>query len=91
MENGGTLEHAQQIVAWVQAFVDVENRAKVVDLETIESEDWTLNIPRYVLLPIGEEIPLLPDAVAAFKHALAEARAAEDRLREAITEGGWLA
>ena len=42
-------------------------------------KDWTLNISRYVLPPIGEDIPPLPEAVAAFKQALADARAAEDR------------
>ena len=55
-----------------------------------EAEGWTLNISRYVLPPIGEDIPPLPEAVAAFKQALAEARAAEDRLREVLIEGGWL-
>ena len=83
-------EHAAQIVAWVRAFNDVEDRAKVVGLDEIKAEDWTLNISRYVLPPIGEEIPPLPEAVTAFKQALAEARTAEDRLREVLTEGGWL-
>lgn len=83
-------EHAGQIVAWVRAFRDVEDRAKVVTLDEIKAEDWTLNISRYVLPPIGEDIPPLPEAVAAFKQALTECRAAEDRLREVLTEGGWL-
>jgi type I restriction enzyme M protein len=83
-------EHAGKIVAWVQAFENVENRAKVVELGAIESNDWTLNISRYVLPPIGEEIPPLPEAVAAFKRALAEARASEDTLRKVLIEGGWL-
>ena len=52
------LEHAEQIVSWARAFEDVDDRAKVVGLEEIESEDWTLNISRYVLPPIGDEIPL---------------------------------
>ena len=43
-----------------------------------------------VLPPIGEDIPPLPEAIAAFKDALTEARAAEDRLRTVLTEGGWL-
>lgn len=84
------VKHAEQIVAWVRAFKDVEARAKVVGLDEIEAEDWTLNISRYVMPPIGEEIPPLPKAVTAFKSALAEARTAEDRLREVLTEGGWL-
>ena len=83
-------EHAQQIVAWVRTFKTVEDRAKVVSLGEIKAEDWTLNISRYVLPPVGEDIPPLPDAVAAFKEALVEARAAEDRLREVLVEGGWL-
>jgi type I restriction enzyme M protein len=45
---------------------------------------------RYVLPPIGEDIPPLPEAVDAFKTALADARAAEDHLRKVLTEGGWL-
>jgi len=84
------LEHAEQIVKWVDAFEDVEDRAKVASLDEIKAEDWTLNISRYVLPPIGEDIPPLREAVAAFKEALSEARAAEDRLREVLVQGGWL-
>lgn len=83
-------EHAEQIVAWVRAFEDVEDRAKVVEVDEIESEGWTLNISRYVHPPIGEQIPPLPEVVAEFKRALVEARAAEDRLRDVLVEGGWI-
>lgn len=83
-------EHAEQIVGWYRAFEDVEDRARVVGLEEIEEEGWTLNISRYVLPPIGEDIPPLPEAVADFKKALAEAREAEDNLRAVLQEGGWL-
>jgi type I restriction enzyme M protein len=69
-------EHARQINEWVQSFRDVEDRAKVIGLDDIKAEDWTLNISRYVLPPLGEEIPPLPEAVTAFKAALVEARAA---------------
>jgi type I restriction enzyme M protein len=83
-------EHASQIHGWVSAFEDVEDRARVVDLEEIEQEGWTLNISRYVLPPIGADIPPLPEAVAAFKDALAKCREAEDHLRQVMVEGGWL-
>jgi len=83
-------EHSEQIVSWYQAFEDVEDRVKVASLEEIEKEGWTLNISRYVLPPLGEDIPPLPEAVAAFKTALADAREAEDHLRKVLTEGGWL-
>ena len=82
--------HVEEIVGWVRQFRDVEDRAKVVSTEEIEREDWTLNISRYVLPPIGEDVPPLPEAVAAFKQALADARAAEDRLRSVLIEDGWL-
>ena len=83
-------EHSEQIVAWFEAFEDVEDRAKVVSLDEIKEEGWTLNICRYVLPPIGEDIPPLPEAITAFKETLAEARTAEDHLRAVLTEGGWL-
>jgi type I restriction enzyme M protein len=84
-------EHAEEIHGWVTAFQDVEDRARVVDLAEIEKEGWTLNISRYVLSPIGADIPPLPEAVAAFKDALAKCREAEDHLRKVMVEGGWLA
>lgn len=83
-------EHSDQIVAWYRAFEDVEDRAKVATLDEIKKEGWTLNISRYVLPPIGQDIPPLLDAVEAFKAALADARTAEDHLRKVLVEGGWL-
>ena len=83
-------EHSDQIVAWYKAFEDVEDRAKVASLDEIKNEGWTLNISRYVLPPIGQDIPPLPEAVEDFKTALADARAAEDHLRKVLVEGGWL-
>jgi type I restriction enzyme M protein len=83
-------EHSDQIVGWYRAFENVEDRAKVVSLEEIKKEGWTLNISRYVLPPIGQDIPPLSEAVDAFKSALVDARAAEDHLRKVLVEGGWL-
>ena len=83
-------EHADQIVAWVRDFADVEDNVKAATLDEIKAEDWTLNISRYVLPPVGEDIPPSPEAVAAFKKALGEAKAAEDHLRTVLEEGGWL-
>ena len=83
-------EHGRQILEWVQRFEDVEDRARVVSRAELEKEGWTLNISRYVLPPIGADIPPLPEAVAAFKAALAKCREAEDNLRKIMHEGGWL-
>jgi type I restriction enzyme M protein len=84
-------EHGSQILKWVDGFKDVPDRARVVGLPEIEKEGWTLNISRYVVPPVGEDIPPLPEAVVAFKQALERCREAEDHLRRVIKEGGWLA
>jgi type I restriction enzyme M protein len=83
-------DHATTILGWVQDFADVPDRARVVSVEEIKAEDLTLNISRYVLPPIGEDIPPLPVAIADFKAALNRVRAAETRLRELMKNGGWL-
>jgi len=83
-------EHADQISAWTKKFEDVQDRARVVALSQIEEEDWTLNISRYVLPPIGEDIPPLDVAIADFKMALEKAQEAEQRLRSLLKEGNWL-
>jgi type I restriction enzyme M protein len=82
--------HSEQIVGWYRAFENVEEHARVASLDEIRKEGWTLNISRYVLPPVGADIPPLSEAVGAFKLALTEARAAEDNLRTVLTEGGWL-
>ncbi|MCB0044630.1 MAG: SAM-dependent DNA methyltransferase [Caldilineaceae bacterium] len=83
-------EHGQTIFGWVQEFVDVEDRARVVSVDEIKEEDWTLNISRYVLPPIGEDIPPLNETISDFKQALSNVRAAEENLRRVLYEGGWL-
>ncbi|TNI63485.1 DNA methylase [Aeromonas media] len=83
-------EHAAEILGWYNGFADVQNTVRIVPLDEIESEDWTLNISRYVLPPLQEEIPSLPDAILAFKKSLARCRKAENHLAKVIKKGGWL-
>lgn len=83
-------EHATTIRQWYQEFADVEDHAKVVTLEEIGQEGGTLNISRYVLPPIGQDIPPLPEAIADFKAALQRCRDAEVQLQQVMEEGGWL-
>ena len=83
-------EQAQAIQAWFERFDDVQDAVRVVSLDEISAEDWTLNISRYVLPPLQEDIPQLPDAIVAFKAALSRCREAEERLARMMTEGGWL-
>lgn len=83
-------DHAAAVLGWFRQFADRPDRARVVTLDDIRAEEWTLNISRYVLPPIGRDIPPLPQAIADFKAALERARAAEDDLRQVMTDGGWL-
>ncbi len=84
------LDHAATILGWVQHFADVPDRVRIVTTDEIQAEDWTLNISRYVLPPIGADIPPLSEAIANFKAALAKAREAEENLQKVMIEGGWL-
>jgi len=84
-------DHASQILEWSVKFEDVEDRARIVNLKEIEDEGWTLNISRYVQLREREDVPDLPEAVSNFKRAVEECRDAEDRLRDLLIAGSWLA
>jgi type I restriction enzyme M protein len=83
-------EHAAEILNWYRDYNDVQDVARVVSLDEVKAEDWTLNISRYVLPPLQEDIPPLPEAIAAFKDALVRCRESEERLAQVMTEGGWL-
>lgn len=82
--------HIREILGWYENFQDVEDLVRVVSVPDIEREGWTLNISRYVLPPIGADIPPLDEAIAAFKESLDRCREAEERLREVMLAGGWL-
>ncbi|PKN92916.1 MAG: DNA methylase [Chloroflexi bacterium HGW-Chloroflexi-6] len=83
-------EHTTEIYRWVQAFGDVENRTRVVSLDQIKAEDWTLNISRYILPPLGAHIPPLAVAIEDFKAAWERAQEAEERLRDLMVENGLM-
>lgn len=83
-------EHAAEILGWYRGFADVQDAVRVVTLDEIKTEDWTLNISRYVLPPLQEDIPPLPDAIAVFKESLTRCREAEEHLVQVMTEGRWL-
>jgi type I restriction enzyme M protein len=83
-------EHAHEIQRWFEKFEDVQDAVRVVGLDDIKAEDWTLNISRYVLPPLQDDIPPLTEAIFAFKDALIRCREAEERLAVVVAEGGWL-
>jgi type I restriction enzyme M protein len=83
-------EHTAEIYQWVKQFGDKENCSRVVRLADIAAEDWTLNISRYVLPPLGADIPPLDVAIDDFKAAWERAQEAEAKLRTLLNEGDWL-
>ena len=83
-------EYVAEVLKWVQEYQDVENRARLVSLAEIKAEDWTLNISRYVLPPLDENIPSLDVAIDDFKVAWEKAQRAEERFRTLLKDGGWL-
>ena len=83
-------EHATQILTWYRKFADVQDAARVVTLDEIRNEEWTLNISRYVLPPLNDDILPLPLAIAGFKDALRACREAEEKLAKVMIEGAWL-
>jgi type I restriction enzyme M protein len=84
------LEHGKEILIWFQQFTDVEDRVRIVSRDEIKEEEWTLNISRYVLPPLNDNIPALPQAIEDFKAALVRCRDAEAQLEKLMTEGGWI-
>ena len=67
------------MVAAYRAFEDVERFAHVADLEEIESNDFNLNISRYVDTTVQEEI-------ISVEEALAQLREAERKPDEAVAK-----
>ena len=72
-------EHIDKIVAAYQAFHDSERFAHVADLEEIRTNDFNLNISRYVDTTEPVEVP-------SVEEALAELREAEHRRDEAVAK-----
>jgi type I restriction enzyme M protein len=90
--NQNTLEpvHIEQIYAWYTGYQDVPGAARLVTLDEIAANDWNLNIPRYVEPPAQEELLTVEEALGNLKTALADAYAAEDRLRDLLRQAGLM-
>jgi type I restriction enzyme M protein len=82
-------EHATEFLGLYRRLADVEDAARVVSVDEIKAEGWTLKISRYVLPPLQDDIPPLLEAVVPFKEALTRCREAEERLAQVMTVGGW--
>jgi hypothetical protein len=45
-------DHAIEIQGWFEKYADVQDAVRIVGIDEIKAEDWTLNISRYVLPPL---------------------------------------
>jgi type I restriction enzyme M protein len=90
--NQNTLEdeHRERIERLYAGFADEDGAAHVATLDEIASNDFDLNIGRYVAPPEAERPPRLSEAVNTLKAALDDAYAAEERLLELLRVEGLL-
>jgi type I restriction enzyme M protein len=83
-------EHVDRIYGGYRDFADVDGVARVVPLEEIVSNDYNLNIPRYVEPVVEGEIVTVVEATARLRESAVAAFAAEDRLIAVLTREGLL-
>jgi type I restriction enzyme M protein len=90
--NQNTLEaeHSNQIFAWYCDYKDVAGAVRIITLEEMAQNDWNLNIPRYVEPVVEEGSMKVEEAVANLKAALAEAYAAEEKLKQLLQNAGLI-
>lgn len=81
-------EHAAQLLSWYQAYQNVPGSARVVSLEEIATNDYNLNIPRYIEPPVVKNNLSVDEALRELKSALTEAYAAEDHLVSLLKNAG---
>lgn len=83
-------EQAAQILAWYQAFADVQGVARVVSLDEIAANDGNLNVTRYVERKSEEQVLTVEEAVTNLKASLEVAYAAEDRMKSLLAASGLI-
>jgi type I restriction enzyme M protein len=83
-------EHVEHIHGWYRDFGDVPGVARVVTLEEISSNDYNLNIPRYIEPLTAQKAPTVEEAMQRLRDSAAAAFAAEERLIELLKREGML-
>jgi len=83
-------EHIERIYKWYWDYKDVQDHAKVIDIEQIEMNDFNLNIPLYVEKKIEDNLPSVKEALKNLKTAFNDAVKAEDKMKEKLKEFGLL-
>lgn len=75
---------------WEAANIDVEGVARVVTLEEIASNEYNLNIPRYVEPKVDQDILTVEEAMRRLQASAIAAFAAEDTLIALLKREGLL-
>lgn len=83
-------EHVERIDGWVRDYVDVEGVARLVTLDEIATNDYNLNIPRYVEPKDTTEVLTVDEAMNRLRESAETAFAAEDRLISLLKREGIL-
>ena len=73
--------HVKQIFRWYDNFEDIDNYAKVVDVNEISENDYNLNIPLYVEKEIEDDLPTVEEALNDLKHAWEDVQSAEENFK----------
>ncbi len=84
-------EHVTQIYNWYRDYKDVDGVARVVTLEDIATNDFNLNIPRYIEPKSDEKILSVEEAMKQLKESAEAVFAAEEKLINILKREGLLA
>ena len=83
-------EHVDQIYSWYGANETRTGVSRVATLDEIRAQDYNLNISLYVEPVIVEDTMTVSEALVDLKTAAADCEAAENRLKQLLSESGVL-
>lgn len=83
-------EHVDRIFGWYRDYKDVEGVAHVVTLQEIATNDYNLNIPRYVESKVDKEVLTVEEARNRLKQSAQSAFVAEENLIAILKREGLL-
>lgn len=82
-------EDVEKIIQTFDEFQDVEKFASVVDIETIQENDYNLNISRYVDTTEEEEQVDIPAVIKEIRTLKIKFKETEQKLNEYLKELGF--
>jgi type I restriction enzyme M protein len=83
-------EQVERIFGWYYGYKDVDGVAKLVTLDDIATNDYNLNIPRYVEQKNEQEVLTVEEAMKRLRESATAAFAAEDKLISILKREGIL-